>query len=155
MRLSRLLASWSGRTPGREALGRFARRFPARPLGQRGEDVAARWLRRKGYQIVSRQDRDLSRGEIDLVAVDGQTIVFVEVKTRRSQTSGHPADAVDHDKQGRLTRLALVYLKRHDLLEYPARFDVVAVTWPRTARRPTIEHIVDAFPAVGRGQMFS
>jgi putative endonuclease len=66
-----------------------------------------------------------------------------------------PDEAVDAGKQQRLTRLALAYLKRHDLLECSARFDVVGVTWPAGARRPTIEHFRNAFEAVGRGQLFS
>ena len=123
-------------------------------LGRRGERAAARYLRRKGYRIVARSERG-SIGEIDLVAVDGRVIVFVEVKTRRSHDKGHPAEAVGPEKQQRLTRLALTYLKRHELLEYPARFDVVALTWPEGQRRPTIEHFVNAFEAVGRGQMYS
>jgi putative endonuclease len=125
-----------------------------RSLGQRGERAAARFLRRAGYRIVGRRDRG-RLGEIDLVAIDGRTIVFVEVKTRRSHDTGHPAEAVGLEKQRRLTRLALAHLKRHDLLEYPARFDVVAVTWPFGARRPRIEHFRNAFEAVGRGQMYS
>jgi putative endonuclease len=129
--------------------------FPAHSLGQRGEAAAARFLRRKGYKIIARQDRDMFRGEIDLVAVDGRTIVFVEVKTRRSLNTGHPAESVHDDKQRRLTRLALSYLKRHELLEYSARFDVVAVTWPDTARKPTLEHFPNAFDATDQGQMFS
>jgi putative endonuclease len=82
-------------------------------------------------------------------------VVFVEVKTRRSQDGGHPADAVGADKQRRMTRLALSYLKRHGLLDYPSRFDVVAVTWPEARRRPTIEHFKNAFEAVGREGMYS
>jgi putative endonuclease len=125
-----------------------------RSLGQRGERAAARYLRRQGYKIVGRGERD-HFGELDLVAVDGRTIVFVEVKTRTSHEAGHPAEAVGPEKQKRLTRLALAYLKRHDLLENAARFDVLAITWPDGAKRPTIEHIKNAFEAVGRGQMFS
>ncbi len=127
--------------------------FPLKTLGQRGEAITARYLRSIGYVIVAKGDRGLL-GEIDLIAVDGQTVVFVEVKTRTSHDAGHPAEAVDADKQRRLTRLALSYLKRHDLLECAARFDVVAVTWPKNARRPKIEHFKNAFSAVGEGQMF-
>ena len=122
-------------------------------LGQRGEAVAARHLKRRGYKIVARSDR-AARGELDLVAVDGRTIVFVEVKTRQSHETGHPEDAVGTDKQRRISRLALAYLKRHDLLGYPTRFDVVAVTWPANARRPRIEHFLAAFEAVGGPGMF-
>jgi putative endonuclease len=125
-----------------------------RSLGQRGERAAARYLRRQGYKIVGRGERD-HFGELDLVAVDGRTVVFVEVKTRTSHEAGHPAEAVGPEKQKRLTRLALAYLKRHDLLENAARFDVLAITWPDSAKRPTIEHFQNAFEAVGRGQMFS
>ena len=109
--------------------------FPRRRLGQRGEAAAARYLRRRGYKILARGDR-LRPGELDLVVLDGDTIVFVEVKTRQSQEAGHPAEAVDEDKQRRLTRLAVTFLKRHGLLERPARFDVVAITWPAGSRRP-------------------
>lgn len=125
-----------------------------KPLGVRGERAAARLLKRLGYMIVAHSERDRI-GEIDLVAVDGKTIVFVEVKTRTSQDRGHPAEAVDQDKQRRLTRVALSYLRRHDLLEYPARFDVVAIIWPVEQKRPTIEHFKNAFEAVGSGQMFN
>jgi putative endonuclease len=124
-----------------------------KPLGRRGEDVAARYLRRLGYVIVARGHRD-NIGELDLVAVDGRTVVFIEVKTRTSHDAGHPADAVDEAKQKRLTRLALSYLKRHDLLECATRFDVVAVTWPPRGK-PTIEHFKSAFEAVGMHGMFS
>jgi putative endonuclease len=94
-------------------------------------------------------------GELDLVAVDQRTIVFIEVKTRATHSAGHPAEAVDVEKQKKLTRLALAYLKRHDLLEHSARFDVLAVTWPATARRPQIEHYKNAFEAAGRGGLFT
>jgi putative endonuclease len=123
-------------------------------LGQRGERAAAKYLRRLGYKIVARAQRDRI-GELDLVAVDGTTVVFVEVKTRASHDAGLPVEAVDAEKQRRLTRVALTFLKRHDLLEYPARFDVVAITWPKDSRRPTIEHFENAFEAVGQGQMYS
>lgn len=128
-------------------------------LGERGEDFASRYLRRLGYQIVGRQV-DLGVGELDIIAVDvnadrGRTIVFVEVKTRTSDSAGQPAEAVDAERQTRLTRAALAYLKAHGLLEHPARFDVIAVTWPTGARTPTLEHICDAFSATGHGQFFS
>jgi putative endonuclease len=123
-------------------------------LGERGERAAAKYLQRLGYTIVSRRERG-RLGELDLVAVDGRTVVFIEVKTRRTHDAGHPAEAVGPEKQQRLTRLALAFLKRHDLLEHQARFDVLAITWPQTARKPVIQHIQNAFEAVGRGQMFS
>lgn len=123
-------------------------------LGKKGEDAAARFLRRLGYTIVARGTRD-NIGEIDLVAVVDRTLVFIEVKTRTSHDAGHPADAVDEAKQQRLTRLAVAYMKRHDLLECRARFDVVAVTWPASGGKPTIEHYPSAFEPVGFDGMFS
>jgi putative endonuclease len=134
--------------------GLWMRLFPARTLGRLGERAAERHLRRLGYKIVARGARD-KLGVLDLVAVDGRTVVFIEVKTRRSADAGTPAQAVDLDKQRRMTRLALSYLKRHKLLEYPTRFDVIAVTWPAGARRPTIEHFKNAFEAAGHEGMYS
>ena len=133
------------------------RRRP-RTLGERGEAAAVKRLKRLGYKVVGRSQRD-GIGELDVVAVDlrdrrGPTVVFVEVKTRASHDTGHPADAVDDDKQRRLTRVALAYLKRHGLLEYPARFDVVAITWPADQKKPQIEHFKNAFDVVDVGQMF-
>ena len=135
-------------------LDRLLRRPDHRPLGQQGEDAAARHLTRLGYQILARGDHS-KPGELDLVARDGDTVVFVEVKTRRSQEAGHPAEAVNAAKQRRLTRLAVTFLKRYGLLESPARFDVIAVTWPEGQRRPTIEHLPNAFDAVGRNEFYS
>ncbi len=131
-----------------------ARRSPPQPLGLRGENAAARFLRRKRYRIVARQDR-VKLGEIDLVAVDGETIVFVEVKTRTDWRAGHPTEAITADKQRRITGAALAFLRSHNLLEYAARFDVVAVTWPNDVASPKIEHYEDAFEPVGNWQMFS
>ncbi|HEX3997925.1 MAG TPA: YraN family protein [Pirellulales bacterium] len=128
--------------------------FGPKTLGQRGEAAAAQYLKRLGYKIVGRGTH-IGRGELDIIAIDGRRVVFVEVKTRDSSVAGEPHEAVDRNKQERLTRLALVYLKRYGLLDYPARFDVVSIIWPSQARRPTIEHIKNAFEATGRGQMFS
>ena len=127
----------------REIFGR------ARTLGQRGEALAARFLKKKGYKIVARSHRS-SLGELDLVAVDlagvrGPTVVFVEVKTRTSNAQGHPEEAVDRRKQRKLTHLAMDYRTRHQLHDYPARFDVVAITWPDTRLKPEVVHYQDAF----------
>lgn len=124
------------------------------PLGRRGEELAARHLQSLGYRIVERGYRRPS-GEIDLVALDGRTIVFVEVKTRSSAGRGTPAAAVDRKKQVRLTRAAAVYLKRRRLLDQPARFDVVSVVWTSDDAEPEVRHIRSAFEAVGSPSMFS
>ncbi len=137
----------------------FTRGRQEKPLGERGEDAAARFLKKRGYKIVARQ-RGAGHGDLDIVAVDpsdlrGRTVVFVEVKTRSSLEMGHPAEAVDAVKQRQLTRLALAFLKRHGLLEYPARFDIIAILWPADSRKPEIEHIKNAFEPSDRGQTFS
>lgn len=126
----------------------------AKLLGNQGERLAGRHLRRQGFKILARQHRS-ALGEIDLIALDGATIVFVEVKTRRNEAAGHPAEAVTLAKQRQLTRSALAYLRRHDRLESPARFDVVAILWPDDGSPPRVEHFRNAFDPPGHGQMFS
>jgi putative endonuclease len=121
----------------------LVRKLLHRLLGDRGESEAARCLRRKGFRILERGYKT-ERGEIDLIARDGDTVVFVEVKTRRQ---GEPAEAVTPEKQRRLTLAAMQFLKRHRLFEQRSRFDVVAVVWPDPHRAPTIEHIHNAFEA--------
>ena len=122
-------------------------------LGDRGERAAAQFLRKKGMKIVERQSRNFV-GEIDLVAKDGDCIVFVEVKTRSSTLAGHPYEAITQAKQTKLTKLALVWLKERRLLNSSSRFDVVSIVWPPDTKKPTIRHFVNAFEPVGRGQMF-
>jgi putative endonuclease len=123
-------------------------------LGARGERAAERHLRRIGYHILERGCRS-KVGEIDLVALVGDTVVLVEVKTRRSDERGTPAEAVGKVKQRRLTQAALGYLKARKLLEHRARFDVVAIMWPKGDRRPRIDHFQNAFEPTGFGQFFS
>ena len=130
---------------------------PDAPLGRRGEQHAARLLRRKGVLIVAESESDRG-GEIDLIAVDkrSRTIIFVEVKTLRTTRPGHPAERVDENKQARITRAALRYLKRRGLLGTPCRFDVVAVWWPAGSDEPTrMEHYEHAFEAAGDFQMWA
>ena len=123
-------------------------------LGNRGERLAARYLRRQGFKILSHQYSN-RLGEIDLIALDSDCLVFVEVKTRRSRAAGDPVEAITLGKQKQLTKLALTYLKRHNLLEKSARFDVVAILWPDGSQDPQITHYRNAFSPVGFGQMFS
>jgi putative endonuclease len=129
-------------------------RFQPLTLGERGEKYAARYLRRQGYKILLTRHRQ-RYGEIDILAIEDQTVVFVEVKTRRTADEGRPAEAVDTQRQARLTRAALAFLKSHRLLEYASRFDVIEVVWPTDQKRPTVQHLQDAFPAIGRKQFFS
>ena len=95
-------------------------------LGKSGEDIAAEELERRGYAILARRYRT-ARGEIDIVAVDGDTLVFVEVKVRETEECGTAAEAVTPDKQRRLGRMAVDFLARQDIPDRPCRFDVVAI----------------------------
>lgn len=116
-----------------------------RLFGNRGERAAARFLRQAGFRILQRNARS-QFGEIDLICREGETLVFVEVKTRTSQHFGHPAEAVDRRKQRQLTRAALAWLKRRGWTECACRFDVIAITW-EPGQSPVIEHFRNAFEA--------
>jgi putative endonuclease len=112
-------------------------------------------LRSLGYRILARGHRQ-RLGEIDLIALDGRWLVFVEVKTWQTSQGGDPSEAVNRAKQEKLTRAALIYMKQRNLLQQPARFDVVSIVWSReTAAPPQIRHFKSAFEATGRWQMYS
>jgi putative endonuclease len=117
-------------------------------FGTRAERAAARGLH------VLRRNYSCPHGELDLVALDGDTVVFVEVRSTESGDAERPAASVGRDKQERLTRLALHFLQAHRLLERPARFDVVLVAWPADKREPEVTHVPHAFEATGRFQMY-
>ena len=112
-------------------------------LGRRGEEEAARHLKSLGYRIVGRRERIL-RGDIDIVALDGRTVVFVEVRSKSDTAHGHPAETVGPEKQRRIAELAAAYIRRHKLEDQSVRIDVVAVTFP-AAGRPVVEHYQNAF----------
>jgi putative endonuclease len=96
------------------------------PAGRRGEQVAARHLKRCGYLILARNYR-AAGGEIDLVALDDSTLVFVEVKLRTGSGFGTPAEAVDLEKRERLRRAARAFAEWRGVPDLPARFDVIAL----------------------------
>lgn len=114
------------------------------PLGDRGENRAARYLRERGYKILLRNFR-CPLGEIDIIARDGRTLVFVEVKTR-TQDDPLPEDQVNASKQHQITKAGKFYLGRYGVPQPPSRFDVIAVVWP-DGREPVIRHTPHAFEA--------
>ncbi|MGH7164496.1 MAG: YraN family protein [Nitrospiraceae bacterium] len=118
-----------------------------RTFGQDAEWEAERYLRRKGYRILQRNVRS-PRGELDLVTQNGDVLVFVEVKARRTAAYGGASYAVDGRKQARLIRLAADYLAHHRLRTRSCRFDVVLLN-SGGARRAEIEHIENAFEVPG------
>jgi putative endonuclease len=123
-------------------------------FGTRSERAALRFLCKKGYRIVAR-NYSCKLGELDLVALDGTCVVFIEVRSTETGEIERPAASVDAAKQRRLTQLALHFLQQKKLLNQAARFDVLAISWPVGAKEPTIVHYQNAFEAVGRFQMFS
>ena len=116
---------------------------PRHRFGLRGEAVAEATLRRAGFEILARRFRTRA-GEIDIVAREGATLVFVEVKTRRSTEHGSPAEAVTPPKRARLARAAQAYLHLRGLYDPVCRFDIVEVV-ERSGRTPEVRHLRDAF----------
>ncbi len=115
-------------------------------LGRWGEDIAARYLRKKGMKILGRNVRS-PVGELDIVAQHGRTLVFVEVKTRRGVSHGHPQEAVGATKQRQIMRAAQWYLVERKLDRLQPRFDVVAVRGD--GEFADIEHFPGAFDVDG------
>ena len=130
------------------------KRFLHLLLGDRGERLAVRFLKKQGFRIVAKQYRS-QFGEADIIALDGRQVVFVEVKTRRSADTGQPYEAVDRKKQQKLTKIALAWLKKHRRLDQSARFDVISIVWPTDSRKPELQHFRNAFEAVGDGPFFT
>jgi putative endonuclease len=113
-------------------------------LGKAGENLACEELERRGYAIVDRRWRQRA-GEIDIVARDGETLVFVEVKARESHDFGEASDAVTRQKQRRIVRLATEYVLRAKWFDRPCRFDVVTIHLE--AGRPVVTVYPNAFDA--------
>lgn len=126
---------WFGRSPGAD---------PRHDLGRRGEDLAAKYLEGLGYRIIARRERIL-RGDLDLIALDDRTVVFVEVRTRSDTQHGHPVETIDRRKQRRIATLANAYIRRHRLEDCRVRIDVVTVVFHGAAQPPEVEHYRDAF----------
>jgi putative endonuclease len=116
---------------------------PVQALGRSGEEFACRYLTGKGYEIVARRFR-MFRGEIDIIARDGETLVFVEVKARTDESHGRPEEAVTPGKQRQIRRIAQAYLVAHPHPGVACRFDVVAILF-RGRDNHRLEHFIDAF----------
>ena len=132
----------------------YDRLWPATSLGKRGEREAERFLLRLGMIIVARSYEDRA-GEIDLIAIDDETVVFVEVKTRTSASAGDGFEAVDEVKQKKIARTAMGFLKRYKLLDRSCRFDVISIRWPEKEVSPSISHYKNAFESPDQFQMYS
>jgi putative endonuclease len=113
-----------------------------RELGKKGEEVALRFLKKKGYRIIEK-NYVCKMGEMDIIAKDKDTLAFIEVKTRTTTEFGPPQLAVNSSKQRQLSKVALNYLKEKQLEDVKARFDVVAILLEQEKEK--IELIKDAF----------
>ena len=113
-------------------------------IAKTGESLAVAHLKARGYAILERNYRAV-RGEIDLIAQDGDFIVFVEVKTRRSLKFGLPQTAVTPQKQRQISKVALAYLQTHNRFDAPCRFDVIAIHLSPRLELLKLEQIESAF----------
>jgi putative endonuclease len=111
-------------------------------FGKFGEDLAVRYLKKMGYKVLCRNYRTRF-GEIDIIAKDSDTIVFIEVKSRRTATFGHPKYSITRKKQERISKTALYYLKENNQSNCRARFDVVTIN--SADKKTDVEIIKNAF----------
>jgi len=114
-------------------------------LGKHGEELASEFLESAGLRIIVRNYRNKT-GEIDIIARDQETLVFVEVKTRKSLTYGQPYEAVSRKKQKQICRLALYYMTRNKHHDQAVRFDVISIVMTSN-ENPKIEHLINCFEA--------
>lgn len=112
-------------------------------LGAAGEKAAREFLRRAGFRILETNFR-CPQGEIDLIALDGDTVVFVEVKTLAADAAADPENRIDFHKQKKLMQVARAWLTKHGYPDRPYRFDAVAVVLPSN-EPPRIRHIEESF----------
>jgi len=125
--------------PGRTTGVSFFRKI----LGRDGESLVRKHLKRRGYRILAR-NYTCPVGEIDIICLDGQTIVFVEVKTRSSDADAGPEETITRAKQRQLARVARFWLETHGRPQCAYRFDAVGVVMP-PGKTPIVSHFVDAF----------
>lgn len=112
-------------------------------LGKIGEKRALKYLKKKKFRII-KQGFHLYKGEIDIIAYDGDTLVFVEVKTRRNYKYGRPEEAVTPYKQLQIRKIAQAFLTKNHIKDIKCRFDVLALLCDRN-KKFKIEHFIDAF----------
>ncbi|WP_419785676.1 YraN family protein [Pseudodesulfovibrio sp.] len=129
-------------------MGLLSKVIPSKRRGNLGEDAAARYLESCGLRIIERNWRH-RQWELDLICREGDTLVFVEVKTRGAGTMGSPADGLTRTKRARLVKAAALYLSEKDLWDAPCRFDLAGVT--DTGTSMDVQHIRNAFDAEGLG----
>jgi putative endonuclease len=118
-------------------------------LGAFGEDMACSYLEKQGYKILKR-NFNCRVGELDIVAMDGETLAFVEVKCRTGVNYGNPSEAVSFSKQGKIVKSALFFMTKYKLFDYMCRFDVIEVLTDGAKEDTTINLIKNAFEYNGK-----
>ena len=121
--------------------------FKKKELGAKGEEVAVSYLKSRGYRIVERNYR-IRFGEIDIIAEQGDDLVFIEVKTRSGTLFGSPFESVTKQKQKQLSKVALEYISKEGFHDRPARFDVVGIELQKgseTFQDAAVELLQNAF----------
>ena len=111
-------------------------------IGQKGENLAVAYLQNLGYKVLERNYR-CKLGEVDIIARDNDTLVFIEVRTRSSLDFGLPQESINRRKRHQISKVALEYMIRRKLKNIPARFDVVAISLEPGKEK--VDHIKDAF----------
>jgi len=118
-------------------------------LGDIGEKTAIEYLKKQGYHIFETNFK-CKQGEIDIIAADNDTIVFVEVKTRSSDAYGQPSEAVNYYKRRKIVQVALAYLTQRKLFNWMSRFDIVEIITDHTDKIISINLIKNAFEYNGK-----
>ena len=129
--------------------GIFRKEAPHLKTGRWGEKKAENFLKKAGYQILGRRVRAGRHDELDIIARQDDTLVFVEVKTRKNEQYGRPSAAVNRDKRRKLSRAAVSFLKKRRLRPPHIRFDIVEVIGEPDSGAPEIRHIENAFQLEG------
>ena len=111
-------------------------------LGEMGERLALKKIKRLGYKFIAKNYR-CSLGEIDLIAKDGDCLVFIEIKTRKGRSTGYAKEAIDQRKMRQISKVALTYMKANNCCDVKSRFDVIAINIK--GEKNEIEVIPDAF----------
>jgi putative endonuclease len=129
MLVPKRLSAWVGRVAS-------AWRKRSLPLGARGEAYAAHYLRKQGYSLIVRNRRE-GKGEIDLIVMDKENLVFVEVRTRASEDFMTPEASIREDKRRVVRRTVRRLIRKHRTAGLRPRIDVIAIIWPEGAKEPT------------------
>jgi len=141
--------SWHLKDRLKAGLQAYSTEAPHLKAGRWGEKQAEKFLKRSGYRILGRRVRVGRHDELDLIAQEDETLVFVEVKTRKNENYGRPASSVNRDKRRKLSRAAVSFLQKRKLQPPTIRFDIIEVVGELDGGTPEIRHIENAFQLEG------